>query len=99
MYITTVVTGHDGLIKSVNICTSNSRTNHPISRLYPLEISCRTGFSQDTTDRQGEVTDIDSSHCTRSQEGRPTRAAALKARAKLADWTNSLRGPREDVKD
>ena len=41
-----VVTGHDRLIRSVHIHTNTGRTNHPISRLYPLEISCETGLEQ-----------------------------------------------------
>ena len=92
-----VVTDHDGLIRSVNIRTSTGMTNRPISRLYPLEISS----ASDSEQTQQDVVDqpVGDANVAKPQEVRPTRAAALKARAKFADWSAILRGPREDVTD
>ena len=39
--IETLVKGKDGLIRSVNICTSSGRTSRPIARLYPLKVSTK----------------------------------------------------------
>ena len=33
-----VIKGSDGLIRAVNIRTKSGMTNHPIARLYPLEV-------------------------------------------------------------
>jgi len=82
------VTGNDGLIRLAKIHTSTGRTNRPISRLYPLEVSCEEDLEQTGQHATDQCVDV-----------RPTRAAALKAYAKLTDWVNILRGPREDVKD
>jgi len=97
-----VVTGNDGLIRSAKIRTSTGRTSRPISRLYPLEVSCEEDSEQTgqhVTDNQQVTSDGVSGQCVDSRDVRPTRTAALKARAKLTDWVNILRGPREDVKD
>ena len=97
-----IVTGNDGLIRSAKIRTSTGRTNCPISRLYPLEVSCEEDSEQTgqhVTDNQQATGDSVRSQCVDSQDVCPTRAAALKACAKLTDWINILCGPREDNKD
>ena len=33
------IQGNDGLVRAVNVRTSNRVTSRPISRLYPLEVS------------------------------------------------------------
>ena len=76
-----VIVGHDGLFRAVSICTSSGRTNRPVSRLYPLEITSKTDpdlelVGSDTTPNQ------DSPQTTRDVP--PTRQAAMKARA---GWT------------
>ena len=83
-----VVTCNDRLTKSAKIRTSTGRTNHPISRLYPLEVSCEEDLEHTGQHAMDQCVDV-----------LPTRAAALKGRAKLTDWVNILCGPLEDVKD
>ena len=82
-----VITGHDGLIRAVNIRTSNGRTSRPISRLYPLEISCKTDQGQASPDI---VSDHENSYPSttqecQSQDVRPTRKAAMKAHERAAE--------------
>ena len=96
-----VITGHDGHIRAVNIRTSSGRTNRPISRLYPLEINSEA----DTEHVNADVTSIQENSNPSSQQNsqiqdiRPTRQAAMKAHARVAEWTSVLRGPPEDVDD
>jgi len=33
-----IITGKDGLVRAAKIRTSTSKTNHPITKLYPLEV-------------------------------------------------------------
>ena len=40
--IESLIKGSDGLARAVNIRTSNGRTNRPITKLYPLEITATT---------------------------------------------------------
>ena len=59
--------GNDGYIRSVTVCTASGKTNRPIARLYPLEVSidrCSVTkepaeLSQQGTDQQ-DVQDITS---------------------------------------
>ena len=87
-----VITGHDGLIRAVNIRMSNGR----ISRLYPLEISCKTDPEQASPDIVNDYKNSDPSttqEC-QSQDVRPTRKAAMKACERAAEWISILRGCR-----
>ena len=43
--IESVKKGADGKIRSANICTPTGRTNCPVARLYPLELSENTTTS------------------------------------------------------
>ena len=36
-----VIVGHDGLFRAAKICTSSGRTNRPVSRYCPLEITSK----------------------------------------------------------
>jgi hypothetical protein len=40
--VESLITGADGLVRAVNIRTSNGRTNRPITKLYPLEVTATT---------------------------------------------------------
>ena len=99
-----VITGHDGLIRAVNIRTnSGRRTNRPISRLYPLEITNKTNaepVNSDATDTQNKL-DFESNqrNTSQPQDIHLTRQAAMKAHARVAEWTSVLCGPLEDVDD
>ena len=77
--------------------TSTGMTNRPISRLYPLEASSTSDSErthQDVADQP-----VRDANVVKPQEVRPTRTAALKACARIANWSAILRGPREDVMD
>ena len=88
-------------IRAVNIRTSSGRTNRPISRLYPLEITSKA----DAEPVDSDVTSIQENSNPSSQQNSqiqdicPTRQAAMKAHARVAEWTSVLRDPPEDVDD
>ena len=42
-----VIKGKDGLIRAANICTAKGVTNHPIMKLYPLEVTASDISSSD----------------------------------------------------
>ena len=39
MVIEKLIIGNNGLVRAVNVRTANGRTNRPIVRLYPLEVT------------------------------------------------------------
>ena len=98
-----VITGHDGLIKAVNIRTSSGRTNRPINRLYPLEITSKTNaepVNSDATDSQDKLdSESNQRNTSQPQDIYPTRQATMKARGRVAEWISVLRGPPEVVDD
>ena len=88
--IESVNKGADGMIRSANVRTSTGRTNRPIARLYPLELTEDT-VTRTPTDDQLEESPTDTSTC------RPTREAAKRGRQVVKQWIASLRAPLEDV--
>ena len=88
--IESVNKGADGMIRSANVHTSTGRTNRPISRLYPLELTEDT-VTRTPTDDQPEESPTDTSTC------RPMREAAKRGRQVVKQWIASLRAPPEDV--
>ena len=86
--------GDDGYIRSVTVRTASGRTNRPIARLYPLEVSAdeysTNGSIEQSTRRVSTGAD-------EPTQQRPTRRAVIRARDKLAEWTKMLRRPPEDV--
>ena len=88
--IESVNKGADGMILSVNVLTSTGRTNHPIARLYPLELTEDTVTSTPTDD-QPEESPTDTSTC------RPTWEAAKRGQQVVKQWIASLRAPPENV--
>lgn len=95
--------GGDGYIWSVTVRTANGRTNRPVARLYPLEVSAEEcssdvnveGLQHGSVKNKGDSDKSDINGDVLSQR-RPTRAAMIKARRKVAEWTNILSRPRED---
>ena len=80
----------------MTVRTANWRTNRPIARLYPLEVSADERFSNVNKE---ESVQIRSTSDDESPQQRPTRRAMVRARCKLAEWTEMLRGPLEDVEN
>jgi len=82
--------GSDGFVRSADIRTANGKTNRPIARLYPLEVTAAE--STNTTIQQTTDTDTPTS-------SRPVRDAARKGREQVKQWTSFLLAPPEDVTD
>ena len=83
-----LIQGRDGYTRAANIRYNGGRTNRPITKLYPLELSSTTS----------DIVDRHSSDSIPSS--RPTRNSTTKARQKIANWTRMLLSPApEDVED
>ena len=80
----------------MTVRTANGRTNRPIARLYPLEVSADERSSNVNTEESAQ---IGSTSDDESTQQRPARRAMVRARQKLAEWTKMLRGPPEDVEN
>ena len=91
--IESLIRGKDGLVRAVNLRTSKGKTNRPITKLYPLELVDSEKFSDSPVEREvGDPKEIVS-----EIPKRPVREAAKKASQKISAWTETLRGPPEDV--
>ena len=92
-----LIKGLDGFTRAAKIRTKSGKTNRPIAKLYPLEVNSTSGTAT-TTDNvipDDQVSsDVSTTNCPRV-----SRAAALKARERIKDWTNTLSVAPEDVKD
>ena len=88
--------GADGLIRSANVRTSTGRTNRPIARLYPLEVTAAE--VPETLESCDKPREQPLAPTPPRPEQRPVRQAALRGRQMVQQWMNSLLGPPEDVK-
>ena len=96
------ISGKDGLIRAATIRTSKGKTNRPITKLYPLEI---TAADSSLGQLKSKYTDNDTQKSTAEQEMdtsvpkscRPVRQSAITGRQKVKEWTRLLGGPPEDV--
>lgn len=91
--IENLVRAKDGLIRAAEVRTSTGRTNRPISRLYPLEVS-----SSEKTDQTPKQTE-ESQSVQPEEPRRSRREAAKKGREQIARWTKELSSPPEDVEN
>ena len=90
-----LIHGGDDLVRAANIRTSTGRTNRPIVRLIPLEVSTQDNKDcPDTSDRSCDDRNINSqedSHVKIAGEvSRPARSSARKAREKMTQWADIL---------
>ena len=101
-----LITCNDGLTQAANLRTASGRTNRPISRLYPLEITAGTrsadvvaedekGKTTDGMEKKGESEVIWTTTPNRS----PVRELAKRAREQMIKWSKILSAPLEDVED
>ena len=88
------MTGLDGYTQAAEIRTATGKTNRPIARLFPLEVT------EDVSDPQtSDNHDTDALNGTMDcQPDRPTRQATIVARRRLREWSDMIRAP-EDVTD
>ena len=92
--IESLIRGKDGLVRAVNLRTSNGRTNRPITKLYPLELVEASETSDNANASAFKETKKAESEIRRG----PVREAGKKATRQLKKWTSALRGP-EDVEN
>ena len=83
-------TGKDGLVRAANIKTSQGRTNRPIAKLIPLEVSTPIATE---TDRPNSVAQKDTHTVKDTVDKRPQRAAAQRGREKVMNWVEQLGPP------
>ena len=88
--------GADGLTRSADIRTSTGKTNRPIAKLYPLEVTTAEVPSRDIHCKSREEKSVTADQRPQS---RPVRDAAVRGRRKVQQWTDTLQGPGEDVMD
>ena len=102
-----LIHGGDGLVRAANIRTSTGRTNRPIVRLIPLEVSAQDKDSTCSDSSRLSCKDKSTNSVSDNQvdvsgeviESRPVRSSARKAQERLTRWANILLGPPEDVVD
>ena len=92
--IESLIRGKDGLVRAVNLRTSNGRTNRPITKLYPLELV----EASETSDNANASAFKETKNAESEIRRGPVREAAKKATRQLKKWTSALRGP-EDVEN
>ena len=95
-----LIHGGDGQVRAANIRTSTGRTNRPVVRLIPLEVSAqdKSPSTKNRLDSEGENSSDNSKDTPDgATDLRPTRDSARKARERFTQWASILlRGP-EDV--
>ena len=75
--VTSINRGRDGLVRSANLRTANGTTNHPITRLHPLEVQAK----EVQCHTEDETTTVE----TPTPVRRPQRDAARRAIRRIAD--------------
>jgi len=101
--VTKLLVGGDGLTRAAEIRTSTGTTNRPISKLFPLEVNSPTesircvpqGANQNPVEETASTQT--SMEATESVSRRPLRHSAVKAKALMSDWAQTLCAPPEDV--
>ncbi|XP_006823655.1 uncharacterized protein LOC102809203 [Saccoglossus kowalevskii] len=94
--VESIITGNDGITRAANIRTRNGKTNRPIVKLYPIEVSTDNMHCLDTDNIQILDTDnnrhINNSNDTRTanviSNRHPWREANIRARQRIRDWIN-----------
>jgi len=93
-----VITGLDGYNRAAEIRTATGKTNCPIAKLFPLEvteeISNASVSDSQVTQEHNTTTDI-----VQCLQDRPTRQATFTACRRLREWSNIIRVAPEDVID
>ena len=95
--------GNDGLVRAANIRTAQGKTNRPIAKLIPLEVSSPSmedgSRDPDMPSQIVNNSNPSSNSIGENQIGRPKRRAAERAQNKVKNWVVELNAPPEDVTD
>ena len=102
-----LIVGNDGLVRASHIRTANHHTSRPIIKLYPLEVTSEVEDCMNNTNESNstKLQDVPTSEPTRLTTNttqcpntkRVKREAAKRAEQRIADWTQVLCRPPEDV--
>ena len=93
------IAGEDGLVRAANIRTSTGRANHPIVKLYPLEVAAEDPLLQDKLNEPNSDKTVQPETQVTTSEKRPVYKAALQGRKQIREWTETLSAPPEDVEN
>jgi len=75
-----------GVIRSAEVRTNSGKTNRPIAKLYPLEVT-----DDSTTSIQSRATEVQNKTCSHEDSDRPPRrAAAERATRQITEWAKFL---------
>jgi len=91
------IVGEDSLVRAANIGTSTGKTNSPIVKLYPLEVTAEE--LSPNQEKSGEDETVQPEESDTPLEKRPVCKAAVRGRQLVKEWTDTLCGPLEDVKN
>ena len=82
-------------MRAANLPTASGKTNRPIKKLYPLEVTAAT----EETDLEFKdcVQEVNLPQISQDNHSRPKRVAACKAADLMKKWAQELRAPPEDV--
>ena len=105
-----LIEGLDGFTRVTKIRTKTDKTNRPIAKLYPLEVSVvnETTTTPHTDDSNASDVQVSENvdHQDNDDQGESdttskqlTRNAAVKARDRIRGWTDLLSAAPEDVVD
>ena len=89
-----LIEGKDGLVRAANIRTAQGRTNRPICKLCPLEVSSDESQAE-CVERLGSP-DSEANVSAEGKLPRPQRRSKEKAREQISSWIRDLGSP-EDV--
>lgn len=99
-----LIRGNDGLVRAANIRTATGKTNRPIARLVPLEVSSST--TTNSTQHSSQTRDDTTASPTvgpntevTNREGRPQREAAQRGMERVTNWIQQLRAAPERCHD
>ena len=80
------IVGEDGLVRAANIRTSTGRTNRPVIKLYPLEVTAEDPLYKEHPSLSDNKTDDQTDQPDTTLKERPTGKAALKGRQRVKEW-------------
>ena len=89
-----LIVGNDGLVRAAHIRTARGRTNRPISKLCPLEVS--SNEESQTESVEPVLLNLKTSTVTEGDNPSPQRRSKEKAQERISSWMKDLGGP-EDV--